>query len=138
MVTDLEADIAVRQRRAHQLETEYTEARVAFALGESRLDGLKERIHADFGVVALSHDDDETVQEPLPIGELVEQLPVVDELPEDLEESIQKRRAQLQRMGAINPDAPQEYDETFARVEFMEQQLVDLEANGRTVARCDR
>ncbi|MCO5184086.1 MAG: chromosome segregation protein SMC [Anaerolineae bacterium] len=126
MVTDLEADIAVRQRRAHQLETEYTEARVAFAQAESRLDGLKERIHADFGVVALSHDDDETVQEPLPIGELVEQLPVVDELPEDLEESIQKRRAQLQRMGAINPDAPQEYDETFARVEFMEQQLVDL------------
>lgn len=126
MVAELEADIAVRQRLAHKLETAYTEARVAFAQAESRLDGLKERIHADFGVVVLSHDEDETVQEPLPLGEVIERLPVVDELPDGLEESIQKRRAQLQRMGAINPDAPEEYDETFERVEFMEQQLADL------------
>jgi chromosome segregation protein len=126
MVSDLEADTAVHQRQAHKLETEYTEARVALAQTESHIDGLKERIHADFGVVALSYDDDETVQTPLPIGEIVEQLPVVDELPDDLEGSIQKRRGQLQRMGAINPDAPEEYAETVERVEFMEKQIEDL------------
>ena len=59
---------------------------------------------------------------------MVETLPEVAELPNDLEESIQSRRNQLSRMGAINPDAPAEYEELQTRHDFLEQQLADLEA----------
>jgi chromosome segregation protein len=53
-------------------------------------------------------------------------LPTVDQLPEDIEESIHHYRGQMQRMGAINPDAPQEYEETQARYDFLTQQIEDL------------
>jgi chromosome segregation protein len=61
----------------------------------------------------------------LPIGD-VETLPKVDELPPDIEDTIQNYRGQLHRMGAINPDAPQEYQETQDRYDFLTQQIDDL------------
>lgn len=126
MVSDLEADMGIHQRQAHKLETAYTEARVALAQAETQLENLVDRIHTDFGVVALSYDEDETVQTPLPMDEVVELLPQVDTLPAGLEDSIRKRRGQLQRMGTINPDAPQEYMQTEERIAFMEKQIEDL------------
>jgi chromosome segregation protein len=47
-------------------------------------------------------------------------------LPEDIESTIHHYRGQMQRMGAINPDAPQEYEETQTRHDFLEQQVADL------------
>jgi chromosome segregation protein len=87
---------------------------------------LQERIHTDLGLVALRYDKDQTGPTPLPISDVVEQLPSVDELPAEIEKSIQQFRGQLQRMGGINPDAPAEYEETQARFEFMTQQVEDL------------
>ena len=63
----------------------------------------------------------------LPIAEFVETLPDVDRLPEDIEETIQRYRGQLLRMGAINPDAPAEFEETSSRYEFLTKQLEDLD-----------
>jgi chromosome segregation protein len=126
-LSDLEIDLAARQKTAHSAETAYTEARLALNKQESRSENLRERIHADLGLVALSHDEDETVQTPLPMGEVVEQLPVVAQLPDDIADVIQRRRAQLQRMGAINPDAPEEYETTQQRYDFMTAQIADLQ-----------
>jgi chromosome segregation protein len=60
------------------------------------------------------------------MGEVVKQLPKVSKLPEDIEETIQGYRGQMQRMGAINPDAPEEYEETQERFDFLSQQVEDL------------
>ncbi len=122
----LEDEIDSAQRKAHDLETHYTQARVMMTQRENQLDGLTERIHADLGLVALSFDEDQGGQAPLPIDEVVEQLPVVESLPHSIEEAIQELRSQLHRIGSINPDAPEEYEKTQERFEFLTQQIDDL------------
>ena len=122
----LEEETAVIQKQAHDKETQYTQARIALSQQQNAIEGLQERIKADIGLVALSYDEDQTGPTPLPIDEVVEQLPVVDELPGDIAESIQNYRAQMQRMGAINPDAPTEYESVSERFEFLTQQVEDL------------
>ena len=122
----LEDDTADINKFTHERETQYTQAKIALSQQETAVDGMQERIKADLGIVALTYDDDQTGATPLPMSEVVEQLPTVDELPDDIEDTIQNYRGQLQRMGAINPDAPQEYEEVAERHEFLTQQVEDL------------
>jgi chromosome segregation protein len=60
------------------------------------------------------------------LGDLVEQLPAVLQLPDDMEKSIQQLRVQLRRMGAINPEAQQEFKEVSQRFTLMTTQIEDL------------
>ncbi|WP_420627841.1 chromosome segregation protein SMC [Candidatus Leptofilum sp.] len=122
---DVEEGTAVSQKEAHDHETIYTQAKIAYSQQKSEIEGLQERIKADLGIVALHYDDDQTGPTPLPISG-VQALPKIAELPDDIEETIQTYRGQMQRMGAINPDAPEEYQETQDRFDFMTQQIEDL------------
>jgi len=122
-----EDKLAALQETAHNLETQYTQAKIGLSQQENHLEGLTERIRADLGLVALRYDEDQVGQTPLPIAEVVDTLPEVTELPEDIADSIQRYRGQLQRMGPVNPDAQEEYDETRTRSEFLTQQIEDLE-----------
>ncbi|MCB9445496.1 MAG: AAA family ATPase [Ardenticatenaceae bacterium] len=122
----LEDAILAIQKQTHDRETQHTQTQIAFSQQQNRMEAMQERIKADLGLVSLSYDEDQTGPTPLPMGELVEQLPIVDELPGDIEETIQNYRGQMQRMGAINPDAPEEYEETQERHDFLTQQVEDL------------
>ncbi len=57
---------------------------------------------------------------------MVQRLPVVTEIPDDLEETLRRKRVQLRRMGAINPEADQEFTEVKERYEFLNIQMADL------------
>ncbi len=120
-----EEETAVLQKSTHDTETQFTQAKIKFTQQTNRIENLQERIKADLGIVALDYDEEQFGANPLPIDG-VQALPVVKELPEDIEETIQTYRGQRQRMGAINPDAPEEYRETADRYEFMTQQIEDL------------
>jgi chromosome segregation protein len=63
----------------------------------------------------------------LQMGEEVVALPVVTEAPEGLEKEIRRLRNQLKYMGAVNPNAPQEYDELKARHTFLTEQAADAQ-----------
>jgi len=116
-------------------ENGYLQARLALNQAENRIEGLRERISTDLGLVDLPFNDDEIAQSPLPMTDVVDRLPIVEELPEDIERTIQRLRGQLHRMGGINPDAPVEYDETKQRHEFLQKQVVDLNA---TIAQLEK
>ncbi|MCP4417249.1 MAG: chromosome segregation protein SMC [Chloroflexi bacterium] len=132
---NVEEETAVFQKEAHDHETIYTQAKIGYSQQKSEIEGLQERIKADLGIVALHYDDDQTGPTPLPISG-VQELPKIRELPGDIEETIVRYRGQMQRMGAINPEAPEEYQETQDRFDFMTEQVEDLnetEARLRTV-----
>jgi chromosome segregation protein len=57
---------------------------------------------------------------------MVEQLPMLTEISSDIEDQINRQRAQMRRMGAINPEAHKEYLEVKERFEFMTRQVEDL------------
>ena len=107
-------------------ERRNSQAQVAFNRMQERLEALRGRIEDDFGLVNFEYAEDVSGPTPLPLGDLVEQLPMVTELPEGLEETIQRQRAQLRRMGAINPEAQAEYQEVSERFAFMTEQVADL------------
>ncbi|MBN2046281.1 MAG: chromosome segregation protein SMC [Anaerolineaceae bacterium] len=116
---------------AQQLTTSADRSRTQASLDLSRqrehLDQLRSKIEEDFGLVAFEFEGTVAGQETLPFEGIVEQLPNIDELPADLEDAIRRNRAQIRRIGAINPDAMNEFIEVQERHEFLSQQLADLE-----------
>ncbi len=126
LLARLQTDSAGLQRHAHDLETQLTQTRIRQTQQENQIEGLQERIRADLGLVSLSYDAEQTGATPLPMREVVEELPIVAELPPDIEENIHHFRGQLQRMGPINPDAPTELAATEERYEFLSRQVIDL------------
>ena len=87
---------------------------------------LRGKIEDDFGLVMFEYADEVSGPVPLPLDGLVEQLPVVTELSEDLEETLTHQRAQLRRMGAVNPEAQQEFQAVKERHGFLTTQIDDL------------
>ncbi len=112
--------IFANTERSHgQLQLEQTRKHEA-------LDNLRQKITDDFGLVMFDYAAEVSGPVPLPLDGMVEQLPVVTELAPEIEEQLTHFRAQLRRMGPINPDAKQEYDQEKERYEFMKTQVDDL------------
>ncbi|MBP6015650.1 MAG: chromosome segregation protein SMC [Candidatus Promineofilum sp.] len=125
-LTGLQANSAGLQRHAHDLESQLTQAGIRQTRHENQIEGLQERIRADLGLVSLSYDAEQAGAPPLPMQEIIEELPAISELPADIEENIHHYRGQLQRMGPVNPDAPAELQATEERYDFLSQQVGDL------------
>ena len=115
------------RRRVRGAEQAENHAQLTLNRRENNLEHLRSRIKDELGLVHLPLDEDISGQTPLPLGEMVGQLPVVKELPAGLEESIQRRKQQLKRMGAINPNAPAEFAELEQRYTFLSEQTSDLQ-----------
>ncbi len=104
----------------------HAQAQLALTRKQEDLDRLTERIEADFGLVSFEYAPHMSGLTPLPFDGMVQQLPVVVELPEGLDDTIKQQRAQLRRIGAVNPEAQKEYQEVNERYTFMTAQVEDL------------
>lgn len=107
-------------------ERNHTQAQILLARQQEALETLRGRIEDDFGLVNFQYDEIVSGPTPLPLGELVEMLPVVEILAPELEETLKQQRNQIRRLGAVNPEAQKEYLEIKERVESMEAQVIDL------------
>ncbi|HEX7975100.1 MAG TPA: hypothetical protein VF498_11880, partial [Anaerolineales bacterium] len=120
------AEAAARQALS-LAEHHHAQARIALARCQEALESLRRRVEDDFGLVAFDYEADVSGPTPLPLQGMVEQLPRVDYLSPEAEETMKRQRAQLKRMGAINPEAQAEYQEVKERFKFMKEQVADLE-----------
>jgi chromosome segregation protein len=118
-----------------ELEEQLSLARIERTFNQVQLDlnrkqesllTLRQKIEDDFGLVAFDYTADVSGPVPLPFDGLVEQLPVVTELGADLEDNMTRQRAQLRRMGAVNPEAQEEYKAVKERHAFLSNQVEDL------------
>ena len=140
LIEPAEQELEASQAQEALLQRQETEGQAALArvertnnqiqleLGHKQeaLGNLRQKIEDDFGLVAFDYASDVSGPVPLPFDGMVEQLPAVKELPPDLEDSMTRLRAQLRRMGAINPEAQQEYHSVKERHTFLTTQLDDL------------
>lgn len=123
----LQADLVAAQQAVTIAERYATQAQLELSRQRDALDSLRRRVEEDFGLVTFENNEHQiSVQTPLPLGEMVNQLPMVNEIPAELEENIRRQRALLRRMGAINPEAQSEYQAVKERFEFMTSQVEDL------------
>ncbi|MFZ6030310.1 MAG: chromosome segregation protein SMC [Chloroflexota bacterium] len=109
-----------------QAEHRHAQAKIMLARRQEALDSLRGRIEDDFGLVAFEYVDEVSGPTPLPLQGMVEALPILKELPAEIEENIKRQRAQLRRMGPINPDAQIEFEEVQQRFDFLNTQMTDL------------
>ncbi|MEA3339051.1 MAG: AAA family ATPase, partial [Chloroflexota bacterium] len=125
--TSLEKKEQQARNRAREWESRHSRAQLEVARRHDALDSLKQRIEEDLGLVELELAESVTAQTTLPMRPLVSQLPVVEELPEGLEEEIQRIKARTRRLGRVNPNAPDNYAEVQERHQFLTEQSADLE-----------
>lgn len=115
------------REKVHSGEHKHAQAQVGFQRAQDKMHTLESQINDDFGLAELKFEDNVTGSTPLPFDQLVEHLEYVSELPEGIEESINRRRVQLRRLGGINPEALQEYEDVKQRDEHLTTQIKDLE-----------
>jgi chromosome segregation protein len=130
---DLEQEEASLRTRLREAENGYSQSLLALSRQEDRLERLRRQIMDDFGLVEMEPTEGLVEQPPLPLGEMVSALPVVETLPEGLEQEIHQIKAQLRRMGAVNPNAPDEYAEVLDRYNFLTTQAADLDEAARSL-----
>jgi chromosome segregation protein len=115
------------QRAMTNAERSLGQVQLEIARRQEALTSLRQRIEDDFGLVEFDYRENVSGPVPLPLEGMVEQLPVVTSLPLDLEEQLARQRAQVRRMGAVNPEAAQEYEVESQRFGFMKEQVDDLQ-----------
>ena len=94
---------------------------------QEALDNLRQKITDDFGLVLFDYAEEVSGPVPLPFEGMVEELPVVTDVSPDLEAQLAQHRTRLRRMGAINPEAKQEFETESERYTFMKTQVEDLQ-----------
>lgn len=119
--TDAEARRALRIA-----EQQYTQAKIAYAHHQEAFETLRGHIEDDFGLVSFEYTESIAGPKPLPLDGWVEELPKVKTLSLDIEDSIRQQKGQIRRMGAVNPEAQDEYKEVKERYEFLTSQVQDL------------
>jgi len=122
----LQGDLTAAQQAMGVAERYHTQAQLESGRLRDSLDSLQHRIEEDFGLVEFEYTGDISGPTPLPLDGMVQQLPVVTQISNELETSINRQRNQLRRMGAINPDARTEFLEVKERYTFLTGQVSDL------------
>jgi chromosome segregation protein len=107
-------------------EQRYTQAKINLAHHQESFESLRRHIEDDFGLVSFEYTDSVSGPKPLPLDGMVEELPKIEVLSSEIEEIIRQQKAQIRRMGAINPEAQNEYQEVKERFEFLSSQVADL------------
>ncbi|MFL7813143.1 MAG: chromosome segregation protein SMC [Anaerolineales bacterium] len=123
---ELQTNEADARRVLNQAERSYAQAEINLTRNREKLESIQERIREDIGLVELEYNKDISGPTPLPLDGYVQKLPVIKEIPKDLGNTIREQRNQLRRLGAINPEAQEEYHEVSQRHEFLTEQLSDL------------
>ena len=114
------------QAQLARIERAFNQIQLDLDRKQEALQNLRQKIEDDFGLVAFEYATDVSGPVPLPFEGMVELLPVVTELAPDLEDNMTRQRAQLRRMGAVNPEAQQEFKSVKERHVFLTTQMEDL------------
>ncbi|MCX7609581.1 MAG: chromosome segregation protein SMC [Anaerolineales bacterium] len=124
--TDLQRQENEAQLALGRVERLYTQLQLDLNRKQEALQSLRNKIEDDFGLVMFEYLPEVSGPVPLPLDGVVEQLPVVTELSPEIEETLNRQRALLRRLGPVNPEAEQEYRAVRERYTFLTEQLADL------------
>ena len=109
-------------------ERHFTQLQLELSRSEDQLNNLREKIEDDFGLVSFEYEPQIDGSKPLPLGDdLVQSLPQVSTVPDTIDDDIKQLKGRLRRVGAVNPEAKQEFLDVEERFNFLTTQISDLE-----------
>ena len=140
IITPLEGEISEKEEALNSIQDNQNSARLTAQIADRHfsqaqldlsrqkdaIESLRSRIEEDFGLVAFEYVQEVDGPTPLPLEGMVEQLPVIKELPPAYEENITRQKTQLRRMGPVNLEAQKEFQEVSERYTFLRGQVDDL------------
>jgi chromosome segregation protein len=121
----LERSEAADRRKLQEYESAHNKAVLDGQRSEDELRNLQERIESDLETVSMSTDWPS--QLPLNIDARLESLPTITEVPRGLEGEIKRLRKRVRRLGPVDLEAVDEYQEVADRHAFLIGQVEDLE-----------
>ncbi|MCB0060807.1 MAG: chromosome segregation protein SMC [Caldilineaceae bacterium] len=116
------------QQALRKDESNWNNARLQLQRTEDALTQLQHEIEQDLGLVVVEQSESLAYQPPLELEAVVEQLPVVESVPDGFEDEVRETRRRLSRLTNVNPEALREYEEAAERHEFLLTQSDDLES----------
>jgi chromosome segregation protein len=122
-----QAEFQAFQIKLSAAEKAFAQSQIDVTRNKDQLEILRKQIEDDFGLVAFDYCDQIQGQTPLPLGDWVDKLPIIESLPPEMEEQITRQKAFLYRMGSINPESITEYKTVNERYLFLKTQKNDLE-----------
>lgn len=116
-----------KQKTMSLRERQITHLQLELVRQEEKLGTLRSRLEDDFGLIELDVRSELSDSTPLPFPDLViESLPETITLSDGIEELIRQQKAQMRRIGSVNVEAEQEYQEVKARYTDLVEQIDDL------------
>lgn len=116
------------RNRLRTQESIYAQVNLDAQRRRDELDNLRRQIEEELGfLVETDIVEDVETQQPLPLKPLVERLQTVTQISPNLENEIRQLRAMKQRLGTVNPNALDEYNEARERHAFLTSQAADLQ-----------
>lgn len=115
--------------RLFELENQTRQQALEKARLEDELGHLEQQIYEELGPVKLPPENGVSPwhAQQLRLGlEAEVSLPSVAVLPKGLDSEIRELKAQLRRLGSVNPNAPAEYQDELKRYTFLADQAADL------------
>jgi chromosome segregation protein len=121
----LERAEAAGRRKLQEYEAAHNKAVLDGQRCEDELRNLQERIESDLETISMSTDWPS--QLPLNIDARLKSLPVIAEVPRGVEGEIKRLRKRVRRLGPVDLEAVDEYQEVADRHAFLIGQVEDLE-----------
>jgi chromosome segregation protein len=131
--SQLAAQEAEHRSQLQSEEELYSSARLTLQRSVDEIEHLRSEIEHDVGLVELEQSEEVDDQPALPLRPVIERLPLVERLPAGIGQEIRRLRSQYNRLGSVNPNAPEEYAEALERHEFLTGQSVDLDQAAGTL-----
>lgn len=116
-----------KQKSVSMKERQITHLQLELVRQEEKLSTLRSRLEDDFGLIEMDVRSETHDSTPLPFPDLViESLPETLTLSEGLEEVIKQQKGQMRRIGSVNLEAEEEFQEVKARYTDLVSQIEDL------------
>lgn len=116
-----------KQKMVSIKERQITHLQLELVRQEEKLATLRGRLEDDFGLIEMEVRSETRNLTPLPFPDLViESLPETLTLSEGLEEVIKQQKGQMRRIGSVNLEAEEEFQEVKARYTELVSQIDDL------------
>ena len=121
------ADINEERKGFALIEGKKTQAQIKVEKLQNQLQILREKARQDFDLISNYQSSAYDCGQNNNFEKFLENLPLIEVLDDAWGDEIDQKKFLLHRLGPINPDIEQEYEEVNERFTFLNAQLQDLE-----------